>query len=134
MFSAACGDDVDALIYFVNGLVDVSEGALLQALREGIILFASDILMRLLEKLLGPVQTACVIETGIHRRMVVQILAVIDRSSLDLVNGVVDCVDCFFFFVAKLAAIVTFQVRASRAKIAERVQVSGMLALSRKIS
>ena len=110
---AAGGDDADTLVHFVNGLVDVSRRALLQALRVAVVLFAGDVLVGLFEQVLGAVQAARVVETSINRRMVVQILAVIDRGFLDFVDCVVDRVDGFLFLVAKFAAVVTFEMGAS---------------------
>jgi hypothetical protein len=42
----------------VYSSVDVAEGALLQALGEGIVLFVRDVFVGLLEQFLGPVQSA----------------------------------------------------------------------------
>ena len=81
MWSAAGGDDTDALIHFVNGFVNVAEGALLEALSEGIVFFAGDVLMRFFEQLLGAVQSTGVVETSVNRRMVVTVLAIIDCRS-----------------------------------------------------
>ena len=98
---AAGGNDADRLVYFVNGFVDVPKSALLEALSESVVLFV------------GAAQAARVVETGVNRRMVVQILAVIDRGLLDFVDRLIDRVDGFLFLVAKFAAVVTFEMGAS---------------------
>ena len=66
---AASGDDADALVHFVNGLVDVPKSALLEALGEVVVLFVGDILVRFFEQFLGAVQAAGVVEAGVNRRM-----------------------------------------------------------------
>ena len=102
------GDDVDALVDFVNGAINVAESALLQALREAVVFLVSDILMSFFKELLGAMETASVVETGVDRRMIVQIFAVVDGGSLDFVDGIIDGVNGFFFFVTELATIVMF--------------------------
>lgn len=128
------GDDADALVDFVNGAIDVAESALLEALGEGVVFFAGDILVGLFEELLGAVEAASVVEARVNRRMIVEVFAVVDGSVFDFVDGVVDGVDGVFLFVTKLAAIVTFEMGASGAKIAESVEISGMLALRKGLA
>jgi hypothetical protein len=127
----AGGDYADALVHFVNGLVDVPKSALLEALGEVVVLFAGDILVRFFEQFLGAVQAAGVVEAGVNRRMLIQIFAVVDRRFLDFVDGVIDGVDGFLFLMAKFATVVRFEMGASRTEIAERMQVRRVPALSR---
>jgi hypothetical protein len=124
------GHDADALVDFVNGAINVAESALLQALRERVVFLVSDILMGFFEELLGAMETASVVETGVDRRMIVQIFAIVDGGFLNFVDGIIDGANGFFFFVTELAAIVTFEMGSSGAKIAEGVKISRMLALS----
>jgi hypothetical protein len=93
------GDDADALVHVVNGAVDVAESALLQALGELVVFFLGDVAMGFLEKFLGAMQAAGIVEAGIDRRMVVQVFAIIDGRFLDFRDGVVNGVDGFLFFV-----------------------------------
>jgi hypothetical protein len=107
----------------------VAEGALLQALGKAVVFFFGDVAASFLKELLGAMQAAGVVEAGVYRRMIVQVFAIIDRGSLDFGNSVVDGVDGFLFFVAQFAAIMTFQMSASVAKISERVQIGRVPAL-----
>jgi hypothetical protein len=131
---AAGGGDADALVHLVNRFVDVPKSALLEALGEGVVRFTSNILVRFFEQFLGAVQAARVVETGVNRRIVIQMLAVVDRGLLDFVDGVVDGVDGFLFLVAKFAVVMTFEMGASGTEIAESMQVRGMPALRRDIA
>jgi hypothetical protein len=127
-------DETDRVIHVVDGAVDVSERALLQALRKAVIFFMRDVLAGLVQKLARTMQTAGVIQAGINRRMIVQVFAIVDRSSLDLRDGVIDRVDRFFFLVPQFAASMNIQVGASRAKIRQSVQIGRMLSLSGRIA
>jgi len=73
--------------------------------------------MRLIEQFQGAMQAAGPRETGVHRRMIVQILAVVDARLLDFGDGVVDFMDGLLFLVAQLAAIGTLQMGAGVAQI-----------------
>ena len=109
-------DQADGLFYVVMGLIDVDEGALLQALREAVVFFLRDILMRLIEQLQGAMQAAVPGHVGVHGRMIVQILAIVDRGFFDFVDGFIDLVNGFLFLVAQFAAIGTLQMGASGAQ------------------
>jgi hypothetical protein len=126
--SRVSSDDVDALVDFVNGAINVAESALLQALRKAVVFLVSNILMSFFEELFGAMETASVIETGVDRRMIIQIFAIVDGGFLDFVDGIIDGVNGFF--VTEFATIMAFEMSASGAKIAESVKISGMLALS----
>jgi hypothetical protein len=59
--------------------------------------------------------------------MIVQILAVIDRSSLNFIDGFVDLVNCvLFFFVHVISGRWVLQVSAGVPKIGKGVQVCRM--------
>lgn len=124
------GDDANALVDFMNSAIDMAESALLQALREGVVFLVGDILMGFFEELLGAMETASVVETGVDWWMIVQIFAILDGGFLNFVDGIIDSVNGFFFLVTELAAIVMFEMGASGAKIAEGMKISRMLALS----
>ena len=90
---------VDGFLYMMVGLVNVAHRPLLQALRKLVVLFSRYILMRLVQKLQRSVQPPGPVQVGINRRMIVQILPVIDCSLLDFPDGCVDFMDGVFFFV-----------------------------------
>jgi len=76
-------DKTDCFVDLMDRPVYVSKRTLLQTLGKPIIFFVGNVLMSLLQELAGAVQPARVIQPGIHRRVVVQILAIVDGSLLD---------------------------------------------------
>ena len=112
----------------------MAKRALLQPLGKAILFLVGDVLASLVQKLLGAVQTAGVVQPGVDRRMIVQVLAVVDGRSLDFRNRVIDGVNRFLLLVAQFAPIVCLQMGASGAKIRQRVQIGGMLALRERIA
>lgn len=60
------------------GLIDMLESALLEALGERIVFFLSDIVVGFVNEFERAVETAAPIEASVNRRMIVQILAVIE--------------------------------------------------------
>jgi hypothetical protein len=126
-------DDADGFADFVLGAIDVAKGTLLQALSEGVVFFVSDVLVSLAEQLLGAMQTARVIEAGINRRMIVQVLTIIDRGLLDFSNSSVDLIDGFLFFAAQVTALAVLKMSASVTKISQSVKIGRMFALRTRI-
>lgn len=98
--SGAGSDDADGFADFMPGLVDVAEGPLLEALGDGVVLFLLDVLVSLVEQLLGAMQTAGIIEAYVNRGVIVQVLAIINGSLFDFTDGGIDFTNSFFFFVA----------------------------------
>ncbi len=86
-------------------MVNVPEGALLQALREAIIFLVRNVLARFLQQFLGAVQTAGTVQSGVNWRVIVQVFAVVNRSLLDFIDRVVDLANGFLLFLAKGAAV-----------------------------
>jgi hypothetical protein len=63
----------------------------------------------------------------IDRRMIVQVLAVVNGSMLDFGDGLVDLGDGVVFFTVHMTGVsLMFQVGASMAQVGEGVQVSRM--------
>ena len=93
-------DPLNRFFHMVVRLVNVTQRALLQALCKLVVLFPRNILMRPVQKLQRTMQPSGPIHPGVHWRVIVQVLSVIDRSLLDLFDGVIDIMDGVFFFVA----------------------------------
>lgn len=109
----------------------MAKGTLLEALGKAIIFFMGDVLMGFLEQFFGAVKAAGVVQARVHRRVIIQVLAIVNRCLFDFANGVIDRVNGFFFLMAQFAVAPTdFQVGASRAQIGKSMKVSGMPALS----
>jgi len=107
--------------------VDVAEGAIAQTAHGGIIFFAGDIIVRLVEQFQSAVIAASASYVRIYRRMVIQILAIINRGALDLSDGFVDLLDGVIFFSIHAARpCSSLQVSARVAQVGERVQVGRM--------
>jgi hypothetical protein len=130
----AGGDDADRFANFVASLVDVVEGALLQTNGKLIVFFVLDILMSLVQEFHGAMQTAGPIQTSVDGDVIVDVLAIFHGGLLDFVDGLIDLVNRFFFFVLQLTVIGTFEVSASGAKIGKGVQVRRMTALRSRIA
>ncbi len=108
-------------------LVDVFESALLEALGEGVVFFLGDIVVSLVDEFEGPVEAAAPVEAGVNWRMIVEILAVVDGSLFDFVDGFIDFVNGFLFLFTQFAAIGTLEMGASVTEIRQGVKIRGML-------
>jgi hypothetical protein len=107
--------------------VDVMEGAIAQTAHGGIVFVVVDVAVRLIDQLQGAMITASASPALFDRRMVIQTLAIVNRSTLDLCNGFVDLVDgALLFFVNPVGRREPVQVSAGVAQIGERVQVCRM--------
>jgi len=105
-------NQVNGLFDVMMGPVDVFEGAPLQALREPVVLLFSYVVMGLVDQLEGAAKAAVPIHMGIDRRMIVEVLAVVDGSPLDFVDGFIDFVNGFPFLLAEFPAIRALQMRS----------------------
>jgi hypothetical protein len=115
----------------VMGAVDVVEDASLEAASIGIVFFMSYVLMGLAQQVAGLVQVAAPGEVSVDRFVFVDVLAVVDGSLLDFVDGLVDFLDGLMLFDVNGAAVGTMlEMGASVPQIRKSVEVSGMLALS----
>jgi len=109
------------------GLVDVMDGAIAQPAYGGIILFARNVIVSFVEQFLGAVKAARAVHVRIDGRMVVQVLAIINRSVLDFLDSFVNLVNgVFFFLIHVMRGREIFKMSTGVAKIGKGVQVCGM--------
>jgi hypothetical protein len=119
LLSSSLPDDVidDAMRF-----IDVMNGAIAQTADGRIVFFAGNIVVRFVEQFQGTVKAAFAVHVGIDRRMVIQILAIIDGGVLDLTNGFVDLLNgVLFFIVDTIGRREAAQVGARVTKVGERV-------------
>jgi hypothetical protein len=108
--------------------VNVLQGAMTQAVRENVVLFLGEVAMRFIEKFEGAMITAGATEVRVDGRMVIQILAVVDGSTLDFGDGLVDLDDGVFFFAVHMARVRLVREMSARvAKVGESMEVGGMM-------
>ena len=106
--------------------VDVHERPLLQPLREQIVLFTRNIVTGSAGQFIRVTQAATPVESDINRRVIAQILAIIDSGLLDLANGCVDFVDRFPFLGTEYSLVGALQMRSGESQIAKGAQIRGM--------
>ena len=94
-------------------LVDMLESALLEALGKGVVFFLGDIVVSLVDEFECTVETPAPIEARVNRWMIVQVLAVVDGSLLDFVDGFIDFVNGLLLLFTQFAAIGTLEMGAS---------------------
>jgi hypothetical protein len=109
------------------GFVDVMQGAIPKPTDARVIFFACNVIVRFIQQFHGAAEAAGAVHAGIDRWMIVQILAIVNRGVLDLLNGAVNFRDgVFFFFIHVMSGGWVFQMSACVTEIGECVQVSGM--------
>jgi hypothetical protein len=107
--------------------IDVVNRAIPQTAYPWIVFFAGNVIVRPIQQFHRAMVAASAVHSCIDRRMIVQILPVIDRGALDFVDRLIDFADgMFFFFVHVMSGRHVFQVSPGGAEIAECVQVCGM--------
>ena len=117
----------DQVIDDVVRFVDVMEGAIPQTPDGGVIFLASDIIVSFIQQLKRAMIAAGAIHMSIDRRMVVQILAIVNRGLLNLANGFVDLVHGVpFFFVHVMGRSQILQVGARMPQVGKCMQVCRM--------
>ena len=121
-------DEVNSFLDMAMCFFDVFEGPRLQTLSVGVVLFLGYVTAGAIEKFDCAVQTPAPLHVVVHRRMVVEVLAVVDGSLLNLVDRSVDFVNGFAFLLAEFAAVGALQMSARYAQIRKRVQIARMLA------
>jgi hypothetical protein len=114
---------VNRFLNVVVSLIDVLQGSMLQTLREGIVLFLGHIAVSLLEQLGSAVETTGPIQMAVNRRVIVQILAIVDGGLLDFTDRGIDFPNCDGFFFSELTSIGTLQVGAGVTQIGQRVKI-----------
>jgi acetylglutamate synthase len=113
---------VDNPMRFIN----VLERSPPQSMRKPIIFPFRDVMMRPVKQFQRFVIPPSPIHMLINRRMVIQILAIIDRRMLDLCNGLVDFADRTLLFpVHPVTWSHALQMSACVAQIGEGVQICG---------
>jgi hypothetical protein len=88
-----------------------------------------DIVVRLVDQFKSAMQAARPVEPGIDGRVIVEILAVVNRSPLDLADGVVDLMDRFPFLFPQFSVSGAFQVGSGVPQIGQGVQICRMATL-----
>src|SRR5271165_816593 len=101
----------------MHGPINMTKRALLKTQRKRVFLFMRDVLVSLLKKLFGAVQPPGVLHSGVHRRVIVQVLAIINRSFLDFIDPLVNLVNGFFLLFAKRPTILVLQMSAGGAQV-----------------
>jgi len=109
------------------GFVDVMERTVAQTARRGIIFLAGDIVVRLVEQFQRTVIATLTAHMSIDRGMIIQVLAVINRSVFDLSDGAVNFVDgALFFVIDAVGRREPVQVSPGVTQVGQRVQVCRM--------
>jgi len=108
--------------------------ALLETLGEGIVFFLGDIVVGFVDEFESPVEAAAPIETCVNRRMIVDVLAVVDGGFLNFVDGLIDFVDGMLFLVTQFTAVGALQMSASVAEIRQCVKIRWMLSRRLRLS
>jgi hypothetical protein len=111
----------------VVGFVDVMKSAIPETLNGRVIFFPGNVIVGLIQELLRTTEAARAIHSRINRRMIIQVLAVVNRGTLDFVDGFVDLVDgVLFLFVHVMGGSHIFQMGTGVPQIGKRVQVCRM--------
>jgi len=114
------------LLDVVDRVVDVLERAALEALGDVVGLALLDVGARGAQELEGVLEATAPLEAGVDRRVLADILAVVDRGLLDLADRGVDLADRLLLVPLGLAVVAarTLEVGARVAQVAQRVQDS----------
>jgi len=125
-FLVICGL-YDQVIDDTVRFVDVVEGAIPQTAHGWIVFFPSDVVASLIQQFKRAAIAAAAVHLPGDRRVIVQILAVVNRGPLDFVDGFINLVDgVLFFFVHVMGGSQVLQMSARGPQIGERVQVCRM--------
>jgi hypothetical protein len=108
----------------IDGRIDVADGAVAQTADCWIIFFTSDVRVHFAQQLKRFVQATRTIGGVVYTHVIVNILAVIDRSPLDLANRSIDLYDRHIFLTAYGGITRTMLKHpAGGAQITQRMQV-----------
>jgi hypothetical protein len=107
--------------------VDVLQGAMPQPMRELIIFFFGNIMMRAVEQFEGLMIASSAAAVHVYWHVVGQVFAIIDGGAFDFADGGVDFADSMCFLVVEpVRRGQTVEMGARVAKIGKRVQVGRM--------
>jgi hypothetical protein len=121
------GSLLDQVIDDAMCFVYVMKGAIPKTPDGRVIFFSGDVVVGFIQQFLGTVKTASPIHSCIDRRMIAQVLIVVNRSPLNFVDGFVDLVDgVLFFFIHVMGGCQIFQMSSGMPQIGKRVQVCRM--------
>jgi hypothetical protein len=119
---------LDQVIDDAMRFVDVMKSAVTKTPDGRVIFFPSNVIVSFIQQVLGAVKAPGAIHSCIDWRMIVQILAVVNRSTLNFFDSFVDLVYCvLFLFIHVMRGSQVFQMSASVPQIGKRVQVCRML-------
>jgi hypothetical protein len=123
----------DRFVYVGVGAIDVPDYAVTQSSRLGIIFFFLKIAMSLVQKLAGIMQASNPGVVRVNRRVVRNVLAVVQCGTLDFVNGVIDFFHGGALLSVQSASVRAFQMRPRIPQVGKGVQVGRMLALRENV-
>jgi hypothetical protein len=126
-------DDGNRLVHVMMRAVNVHDYAIPQAACCWVIFRVLDIAMSLVQEFAGIMQASHPRPVSVHGGVVFDVLAVVNCSALDFVNGVVNFFNSGALFGVQSATIGALQVRPRIAQVGKGVQVSGMLGLRANI-
>jgi hypothetical protein len=97
---------------------------MVKTLRKRIVLFVRDVLVGLLKQLFCAVQPSGMVHSGVHRRVIVQVLAIINRGPLDFINRFVNLVNGFLLLFLERPTVLVLQLSAGGAQVRQRMKIS----------
>jgi hypothetical protein len=107
--------------------VDVMEGAIPKTAYGRVIFFPGDVIVSFVQQFHGTVKAAGAVHSGINRRVVVQILAIVNRGMLNFFNGFVNLFDgVLFFLVHVMSWSQVLQMSPGVAQVGERMEIRRM--------
>jgi hypothetical protein len=117
----------DQVIDDAMRFVDVMKGTIPKPPHGRVIFFPGDVIVSFIEQFHRAVKAAGAVHPYVDWRMIVQILAVVDRSPLNFVDGFIDLVNgVLFFFVHVMGGSQILQMSAGMPQISKRVQICRM--------
>ncbi|MGA9179423.1 MAG: hypothetical protein WB117_00540, partial [Candidatus Acidiferrales bacterium] len=122
-------NDRDGVIHTMRGAINVTKHTDLEAAGCGIVFFPTDIVMSLDEEIVGFVQAACPGGMDVHRGVIVNVFAIVNRGVLDFVDCFVNLVDRVIFFGAQRAAVRALQVRTGIPQIGKGMEIGRVFTL-----
>jgi len=107
--------------------VDMMDGAIAQTSYGRVVFFASDIVVCLIQQFLRAVKAAGAIQSSIDRRMIVQVLAIVNRGPFNFVDRLVNLADrVLFFFIHVMGRGQVFEMSAGVPQIGQCMEIGWM--------